>query len=65
MLTPIDQQECKTYDFDGDETKTGSARMVVCVVGAIIDAMNSYVTAFFSFLFFISNFKNTVISTCF
>ena len=30
-LTPIDQQECKTYDFDGDETKTGSARMVVYV----------------------------------
>ena len=31
VLTPIDQQECKTYDFDGDETKTGSARMVVYV----------------------------------
>jgi hypothetical protein len=30
-LTPIDQQERKTYDFDGDETKTGSARLVVYV----------------------------------
>ena len=29
--TPIDQQERRTYYFDGDETKTGSARMVVCV----------------------------------
>jgi hypothetical protein len=34
VKTPIDQQERKTYDFDGDETKTGSARMVV-YVGAI------------------------------
>ena len=31
VLTPIDQQERKTYDFDGDETKTGSARLVVYV----------------------------------
>ena len=30
-LAPFDQQERKTYDFDGDETKTGSARMVVYV----------------------------------
>ena len=30
-LTPIDQQERKTHDFDGDETKTGSARLVVYV----------------------------------